>query len=304
MNKTKKKINNVIIIGLGAIGSIYATKIFDCNPDLVKVLVDESRGVRYKKNKIIFNGKEYDFEYVLNTETDFKADLILIATKAKDFPRATEMIKNFVGEDTIILSLLNGISSEPVLVNKFEKDKILYSYYIGHASVKNGFKIDYDGIGKIVFGEEDNQNLSENVKRVKDFFDTVGVDYEIPEDMTSSMWQKFVINIGINQTSAIYRADYGLLQTSAEAQKTARELMEEAVEIAKALKVKNADKFIDETFNLINDMPPELKSSMLQDVENNRVTEVDIFAGEICRLGKKLNIATPKNEKVIKMFVV
>lgn len=293
-----KEIKNVLIIGLGAIGSIYATKLHDFDPNCIKILLDESRYEKYKKNGIIFNGKKHCFNYILDTETNFKADLILIATKATDFDKSSDMIKNFVSQDTIILSLLNGISSEEILFKKYGKEKVLYSYFIGNSSQKNGIEINFDGVGNIIFGEAQNQNYSEKVQIVKNFFDKVGINYKIPEDMLSSLWQKFIINIGANQTSAIIQAPYEAFRKSEYVKAIAYDLMSEAVEIANILGINNTDKFIDNAFELLCNIPPELKSSMLQDIENKRSTEVDIFAGEICKLGKKYNIPTPKNNLV------
>lgn len=291
-----KEIKNILIIGLGAIGSIYATKLYDFNPACIKVLLDKTRFKKYSENGIIFNGNKYNFDYVLDTETDFKADLILIATKATDFEKASDMIRNFVAEDTIILSLLNGISSEEILFKKYGREKVLYSYFTGHPSMKSDSEIKFDGVGTVFFGEAQSKNLSQKVQNVKNLFDKVGIDYQIPDDMLSSLWQKFIINVGINQTLAILNAPYETLQKSASARKMARDLMTEAVIIAEQIGIKGSENFINEAFKLIDSMPPHLKPSMLQDVENIKITEVDIFAGEVCKLGKKYNISTPKNE--------
>lgn len=293
-----KEIKNILIIGLGAIGSIYATKLYDFNPGCVKVLLDKTRYEKYRKNGIIFNGSRYDFDYLLDTEKNFNADLILIVTKATDFEQASDMIKNFVGKDTIIMSLLNGISSEEILFKKYGQEKVLYSYYTGHPSMKSGLEIKYDGIGITFFGDTQNKKLSPKVQSVKNLFDKIGIDYQIPEDMLSSLWQKFVINVGINQTSAILNAPYSILQKSENARNIAKDLMSEAVEISKKLNINGSKNFINVAFELIDSIPGNLKPSMLQDIENNKITEVDIFAGEVCRLGKKYNIPTPKNELV------
>lgn len=294
------KIKNILVLGLGAIGAIYATKFYNYNSDRIKVLLDESRFDRYKENGINFNGAKYNFDYVLPSDVSFKADLIIIATKSNDFIEASEMVANFVKEDTVILSLLNGISSEQILIDKYGKEKVLYSYFIGHASVNQNQNITHDGVGTVVFGESQNSEFSKNVLAVKELFDRLQIKYEIPQDMLSSMWQKFVINIGINQSSAIFMADYGKLQDSIPARELAADLMKEAVNIANRIGINNANNFINKTFEIIDNMPKEAKSSMLQDVENKKQTEVDIFAGEICRLGKIYNIATPKNELAYK----
>lgn len=292
------EIKNVLIIGLGAIGSIYATKLYDYNPTCVKVLLDKDRYKKYSENGIIFNNRRFNFDYILDTQTNFKADLILIATKSVDFEKASDMIKNFVSQDTIIMSLLNGISSEEILFKKYRREKVLYSYFIGHASMKSGWKINFDGVGTLVFGEENNQQYSQKVQIVKNFFDKVGINYQIPEDMLSALWQKFVINIGANQTLTIVDSPYEAFRTSEYVRNTAYELMREAVKIAEAIGINYTETFIDKAFELFCNIPTGLKPSMLQDIENKKTTEIDIFAGEICRLGKKYNISTPKNELV------
>lgn len=109
------EIKNVIICGLGAIGTIYALKLKGCTN--LKILADEKRIKRYKKNPIKFNGTECDFSFILPEEKNFNADLVIIAVKNSGLEAAADSIKNFVDENTIILSLLNGISSEEYLAS-------------------------------------------------------------------------------------------------------------------------------------------------------------------------------------------
>lgn len=291
-----KKIEKVLIVGLGAIGSIYATKLHDFNPKMIQVLVDKTRYDDYAKRGIVFNNQKYDFDYVLDIDKDKKADLIIIATKASGYLEAVEMIENYVHNDTVVMALLNGISCEELLFEKYGREKVLYSYYIGHSSMREDNAITFDGIGKIFFGEDENKIYSDKILAVKELFDKVGIDYQIPEDMLSSMWQKFIINIGVNQTLAIVDKPYGALQKSIFVRNMAQDLMREAVKVAQTLKVKGTDKFIDVAWEFIKHVPSQLRPSMVQDIENNRKTEVDIFAGEICRLGRQYGVYTPKNE--------
>ena len=91
-----KEIKNVLICGIGAIGSIYADKISTYDNDNLKILVDEKRFEKYIKNPKIFNGKELKLNYILPDKENFKADLIIIATKYNGFFDVLNNIKNFV----------------------------------------------------------------------------------------------------------------------------------------------------------------------------------------------------------------
>ena len=113
------------------------------------------------------------------------------------------------------------------------------------------------------------------------------------------MWQKFILNVGINQTQAFYRADYGQVQRSPEMLRFAWDLMEEAVAVGRACGVALGDEVIESAMMVICKMPSTVKTSMLQDVENGRTTEVDAFAGMVCRLAEKFNIDVPKNRLVL-----
>lgn len=288
------KISNVLICGLGAIGTIYAVAIQKSGFANLKILVDSQRLKRYTDNPICYNEKKYFFDYILDADRSFKADLIIIATKNQGLAAAVKSIKNFVSENTIILSLLNGISSEEE-IEKFYPGKTLYSYFVGHTSSRTGSCITFDGVGEIVLGEKYNKSFSDRVNFVSEFFDSAGINYSVPEDMEYSMWKKFLVNVGTNQASAILGGEYYLFHNSEKSMNFAKALMKEASAIAQKSGVKNAEQLLPQAVDIIKSMLPNTKSSMLQDIEAKRETEVDIFAGKVIELGKKYNISTPYN---------
>ncbi len=296
-----KDIKNVLICGVGAVGSIYADKIQNFDSESLRVLVDEQRLKRYLDNPIIFNGKELNFNYVLPDENNYKADLIIIATKFYGLEDAINNIKNFITDDTVILSLLNGVTSEEIIAKAYGRDKLLYSYFIGHSAIRTGNSVVHDDVNTIVYGSE-NEADNENVLRVKKYFDKAGINYKIPEDIKHSLWLKFMLNVCANQPTAILRMTFGEMLENSCFMDFAIEVMKEVQAIAKAEGVKNSEAMIDETVAHLHTMIPEGKTSMLQDVEAGRKTEVDMFAGTVMQLGIKHNIPTPYN-KVLKEMV-
>lgn len=298
-----KDIKNVLICGIGAVGSIYANKIQNYDAENLRVLVDKQRYERYIKNPTIFNGKELNFNYVLPDDNNFKADLIIIATKYDGLFDVIENIKNFVQDDTVIMSLLNGVTSEKIIAQTYGREKLLYSYFIGHSAVRTGRNIVHDDVNTIVYGSENFADF-DNVQRVKEYFERVGINYKIPEDIIHSLWLKFMLNVAANQTTAILKFTFGEFLANDKCMEFAINLMKEVQLIAKAEGVKNTDVMIDETISHLHTMIPEGKTSMLQDVEAGRKTEVEMFAGTVIKLGLEHGIATPYNKIVKEMIEI
>lgn len=282
----------VLICGLGAVGMTYAIK-FRKKCEL-KVLVDKIRLDRYTKNKPVFNGVEQFFDYVLPSDS-FKPDLILIATKAQGLDNAIENIKNFTGEETIIISLLNGISSEEKIKSAYPYATVLKSYFIGHSAVRNGNSVTQDGVGKIVF--EKNETLESLLREA-------GVAYECPEDIDYSMWLKFTFNVFSNQTSAILNMTFGDLKRNNTFKEFAKKIVAEVCAVAEKKGVNNLQNLEKDALHSLSLMCDEGKTSMHQDILAGRKTEVDIFAGEVIRLGKEFGIPTPYNQVLYDLIKV
>lgn len=291
------EIKHVLICGIGAIGSIYADKISRFDNENLKILVDKNRLEKYNQNPKIFNGKELKLNYILPENTLFKADLIIIATKYDGLKDAINNIKNFIKDDTIILSLLNGVTSEDLIAQQYGSHHIVHSYFIGHSAMRKGNTITFDGKGDIVFGVLNPKLTDKNYENIlKNYFDKVGIHYKIPEDIERSMWLKFMLNVSSNQLSAILHKTFGQMRSNKKIRNLLKNIMLEVVEIAEIKGVKNTQTMIDEVFQSFDLMCPEGKTSMLQDIEAGRKTEVEIFAGAVIEMGKKYDVPTPYNK--------
>ena len=163
------EIKDVIICGLGALGLTYANKLKNvCN---LYILADEERVQKYKKKPPTFNDKITKLNYITPDDL-IGADLIIIATKSNGLDDAIKYINNFVCENTIIISLINGISSEEKISKTYPDAKVLRSYFIGHSAmgvtIGGERKFYQDGVGKIVFEPYDD---------LENFFRENNIDY-------------------------------------------------------------------------------------------------------------------------------
>lgn len=295
-------IKTVHMIGLGAIGCTYGSLLYKNDKSSVKVVIDEGRMERYKKGTVI-NGERYYFDLTIPKPDSEKAEFILIAVKNHQLKRVIEMIAPLIGEDTVILSLLNGITSEDELSRAFGRNKVLHGFCVATDAVRENGEVHFVNSGKIVFGEN-YAEVSGKAASVAEFFTRAGIAYEIPQDIRREMWWKFMMNVGINQTSAILRAPYGVYQSIPEARELFASACREVIPIARAKGINLSEDDIKEYIKILKKMSPTGKTSMLQDVEAGRKTEVECFALTVMNLGKKYGIPTPVNETLYRLIRV
>ncbi len=292
-----QEINNVIICGLGGLGCICATAIQDSNIANLKILLDADRYKKYNKQPTCFNKKKYYFDYILPEEKDFKADLVIIATKNNGLDSAIENIKNFISNDTIIISLLNGIHSEKRIAAKYNYANIITSFYIGHSCIRDNRNIFQDGIYEFVIGSE-NENKDRILYKLSNFFKKTGIKYRISGSIQEEYWKKFMINVGINQLCSVTGLTLRDIKKNTSLIVQLKSLIKETELIAQKEGIKNHLKIYNEALHFLLEEIEDATPSMLQDIKSGRKTEVEIFAGEIIELGRKHNIKTPVNEEI------
>ena len=194
------KIKRIALIGLGAMGVFFAPRLYEAFGENFYIIAGGERKKRLESRGVTINGVNYRFPIVTPEEQGEPADLILIGVKGYGFAQAIEDIRHQVGEHTLILSLLNGVDSEEQLIQAFGEEHVLYAYMRMSIVMKDG-KADFDPYwGKIHFGENKNDVLSDRVLAVKEVFDHADIPYEIDPDMLKGLWFKYMCNIGENMT--------------------------------------------------------------------------------------------------------
>ena len=284
---------NVLFVGLGAIGTAIASQFSNAKYDF-SVLCDAPRKIKYLQDGFIINDKRYDFHYVTNNEYKNTADLIIISVKYHHLKTVVKQLAGLVGTNTKIISLLNGIDSEDIIAKQFGYQSVIHAFIYNIDATKVQNVTTYSKKGIIVFGEKDGC-ITCRINKLKGILMEAGISHEISNDIIRNMWWKYMVNIGMNQATAILGAPYKILQKVSYTQELVKEAMREAIEVSKMLNINLSEEDIDKAFNMLMNFSPGGKTSMLQDVEAKRKTEVEMFSGKLCSLGEQLNISTPVN---------
>lgn len=294
------KRTETVVIGAGAIGMLCAAPLAKTEGVSLRVAASGERLNRLREHGLYLNGQPLQAEFT-SGNGGRTADFILIATKAAGYQDALELAAEFAGPQTVIVPLLNGISAEETAKRRFPGNDVVCGFFLGHASVRNGNRIEHDGVGTFYFGTTAS-DAPETVRRTAELFRRAGISCAVPEDMRAALWKKFVLNIGVNQATAHFRADYGELQRNPSRIEFTMRLMREASAVAEKLGVADAAEMPEAAMQTILAMPGNVKTSMFQDVEAGRPTEIALFAGTICRLGRETGVPTPLNDEILHEF--
>jgi len=289
-------IKNVQIIGAGAVGAAYAALLYDMDPGCISFIAAGDRMTRLRCEGIVVNGKSYAIP-VLDAEAPHPtADLLIVAVKHYHLDQAVAAMKYSINSDTIIMSLMNGIDSEERIGAAYGAEKLLYAVVVGIDALRQGNRVAYTTQGKIFFGEKDRRGASRRVEQVRELFARAGINYVVPEDIIHDIWWKFMINVGINQASAVTGGNYGVFQRPGPARELMVAAMQEVIALAGKMGIALSEGDVEKWYAVLAGLGPEGKTSMLQDMEAGRKTEVEMLSGVVIALGRKYGIPVPVNE--------
>ena len=289
-----KQIKHVAIIGMGALGLLYGQQIQDAlGQEAVSFVMDEERFARNKEKVYCINGKVVEFNVTCVSGAK-PVDLVIVATKSTGLESALDVMVPVVGEDTIIISVLNGISSEGIIAERFGAERVLGCVAIGMDAMREGSNLQYCNKGRLQVGTlVDGQE--EMLNRVMAFFEQIGQAYEVKKDIMQAMWSKFLLNVGVNQTCMVYETTYAGVLQEGEARVQMLGAMQEVLAVGQAEGIVICEADLQRALMITGGLKPDGYPSMRQDAIAHRASEVELFAGTIMKLAAKHGIPVPVN---------
>lgn len=298
-----KDIQTVAMIGRGAVGSIYGKIIVDyIGSDNVCFIADETRIKKYKKEGLLINGIPYHFQYISHIKEFKPVDLIIISTKFSGLENSINLIKEFVKDDTIIISTINGIVSEDILRKHFPNNSVIRCIAQGMDSSYFNNKVNYTHTGQLIIGSEFERE-KDDLKKLIQFFDKVSIPYTNHNDIVHAAWSKLMLNCGINQVCAAYDVPYGGVQQEGPLRNIFINTMKEVQAVAKKMNIILTDKEIQDWIDLMDSLNPNGMPSMRQDIIAKRKTEVELFSGTIIPLAKNYGVDVPNLKNLYQKII-
>ncbi len=287
----------ILVVGVGAIGSLYASRLSKVGVEVT--LVCRSEFEKVKKDGIEIESIWGDFLFkpqrVIKDVSEYQeqADFIIVATKVLPSLNLPKLIAPSVSEKSTIVLIQNGIFIEDEIARAFPKNQILSTIaFVDVIRIGQG-KIKHSGDGRLTFGEFLNANPVKT-KILLDLLDKGGVPVQVSENIQHDRWKKLLWNASFNPISVVGGdLDTKQILDNPNLKRLIRDVMLEVKGLAKLQNCEISEELIDSLIASTQQRKTPAITSMLLDFRNKREMEIEAILGNAIRFAENKNHKVP-----------
>lgn len=285
------------IVGAGAIGCLFGASLSLAGHDVTLIHRDLSIVRAIQKNGVSLRETDTTVTGIRvpvrkGPATLPGAEVLIIAVKAYDTKAMAASYRGLVPLETTVLSLQNGLGNIETLQSALKNEVLAGSTTEGAFSLGPGSVL-HTGRGLTVIGDP-RGTKSDTCSRIKIAFEEAGFRTKISSNMAGVLWTKAIVNSAINPLSGLTRLPNGALAKSSEIRKIGFQVMREGMSVSHAERVTLAGD-PRKLWRRILLSTKANKSSMLQDIERGKMTEIRQLNGAILSRGNARGVETPTN---------
>ncbi len=285
------------IIGAGAMGSLFSSFFFKADMNHAIFEIDKNIVKTIKGGLTLIKGSTVEkFHPVIDSNPSILSDtdIIFVFVKSYSTEDAIKTIEPHIKKDSVIVSIQNGIGNFESIKKFIKLEQIIYGVTTYGAAKENPSTVRFGGAGTIEFGGKS----EEAVNKLGSIFNLTKLDFSITKTPEKSVWQKALVNAGINPIASILNITNGEIVNNKFSRKLQENILREGVAAARVAGINiMEDEIITTTVNVCINTSTN-KCSMLQDIKAKRRTEIDFINGKIIEYAAKGNIKVPFNESL------
>ena len=288
---------NITVVGAGAMGSLFGGLLAESGAEvrLLDVWAEHIRAIREQGLRIEKEGhtRSVHLQGTTDPEAIGRAELVIVFVKSTHTELAAHTAKTLVSPEGSILTLQNGMGNADTLASVVDPAQVMAGTTSHGATMLGPGHIRHAGEGPTVIGMWSGGALG-RARQIADYFTGAGIETTAVEDVRSVVWGKLLVNVGINAVTALTGIKNGQILDLEATRNLSRAAVEEAVAVAKALGVGVRDDAVEHVLAVAKATAAN-RSSMGQDVDHGRHTEIDAINGAVVREAAKVGVDTPVN---------
>jgi 2-dehydropantoate 2-reductase len=296
----------IAIIGPGALGCLLGALLLEAGEDVRLVDYRPDRAARLGRQGLRLRtpeGGERRLAAPIGLPHEVgPADLTIVAVKAHQTRAAALELPRLMAAGGLALTVQNGLGNLEALAEAVGPERLLAGVALLGVTREEEGAVRLAGRGPIIIGVPAGSRVSpEETARVAAAIRRAGLDCQEQPDIEAVLWEKLLVNVGINPLTALLRVPNGALPELPEAWELAVAAAREALAVAQAAGI---ELHVDPEARLkqVCEATAANRSSMLQDVLAGRPTEIDALNGQVSARGAALGLPTPVNDFLTKLL--
>lgn len=285
----------LLVLGAGAVGGYFGARIHAAGGD-VTFLVRPARAAQLREHGLQVSSPFGDLriapKFVTQDELKETFDVVLLTCKAFDLDSAMEAIAPAVGEQSIIVPVLNGVRHIDRLVSRFGAARVLGGVALISAALGPSGEIRHlNKLHSLTIGTL-GWRPSPLLEPLAKLLGASGFDFVLADNVGQAMWDKIVFLATLAGSTCLMRASVGIIMSTLDGERFVNGLLDECAAIAEANGRKLADTQLTVFRSMLTNRTSALVASMLRDVEANNPTEADHILGDMINWanGKKIEV--------------
>jgi 2-dehydropantoate 2-reductase len=306
----KGGVMKIVIVGSGAIGRLFGAFLAKGGHEVILVDVDQKVVDEINHSGISLmeleesnpdTVQQFSVQAVSDPSTISDCDLVLLTVKSHATLSAARSVLHLINETSPILTLQTGLGNIEILEDLVNPQYIIGAFTFMSATALGNGSVRHGGTGKTYLGELDG-GFSPRLKKICELFSDCGLQNQMVHRIIGRLWCKVIVYSAINAVSSILRIPNGSLLSRMESVTLMKTLVDEGKKVADASSIDLVYPDLYELlFNACKQSSNNL-SSMLQDLLNDRPTEIDAQNGALCRLAKEKKISTPTQCTMVQLI--
>lgn len=289
----------IAIIGAGAMGSLFGGKLASAGHEVWLYDIWRDHVDKINRDGLVITSAAGDTTVHPKATTESgkigSAEMVIVFVKAIATREAAKTAATLMGPDSVVLTLQNGYGNAEKLAEVVGAERVLAGVTSHGATMLGPGHIRHAGSGETHIGQLGGK-VGERARCIAAVMSEAGIATTTDGEVSSLIWGKLLVNVGINALTAITGMKNGQLNDYEETRELMRMVVEEAERVVEkaGITLPYADAYGKVVATA--QATAENKSSMLQDISNHRLTEIDVINGAVVQEGKRLGIATPVNQ--------
>jgi len=290
---------NIVIYGTGGVGGYFGARLAQAGNNVTFIARGKHLETIQQKGLQLKSIKGNYLVYPANATSNIlevqDIDLILIGVKTWQLNEVAQKIQPVLKENTMVISLLNGVDNAGILCKSLDKRHVLGGLCKVVSKVEDYGVINHVSYEPtIVFGELNNEKTKRALNLEQTFLNA-GITTKLTSNIQKEIWSKFLFITTISAIGALTRATIGEMIASEEIRKIMHQTALEILAIAKAKNINLPDSIIEKQFQVIESQPYNTTASLQRDILEGKPSELEAQNGTIVKMGKELGIPTPVN---------